>query len=232
LRKLIMGVVTDSRAPGEAKDVGGSALYSLYQAFATPDQAMQMRERFAGGLAWGEAKLALFELVDAQVAPMRERYQQLMSRPAEIEAILQAGAVRARAIATPFMAQLRAAVGLRALSPAAASSPAAVGEPAQPMPTIKPKPSIKQYRERDGLFYFKLIGGDGRTLLLSGGHESARAAGELIARLKLGDAEQLTQPGLRTLQWGDSTLGELAEGVGMADVADALARFAAAALDG
>jgi hypothetical protein len=34
------------------------------------------------------------------------------------------------------------------------------------------------------------------------------------------------------LQWGDSTLGELAEGVGMADVADALARFAAAALDG
>ncbi len=35
LKKLIAGILTDSRAPGEAKDTEGSALFQIYQAFAT-----------------------------------------------------------------------------------------------------------------------------------------------------------------------------------------------------
>ena len=226
LRKLIMGIVTDSRAPGEAKDVEGSALYQLYQAFATPAQATQMRASFAGGIAWGDAKQALFDLVDAQVAPMRERYQALMSRPAEIEAILQAGAVRARAIATPLMAELRAAVGLRGLSQPQS--------PTRPVPASStlPMPTIKQYREQDGLFYFKLLGGDGRLLLRSAGHESARTAGQLIAKFKSAAAGELRQSAPRTLCLADVLLGQLSEGAAMSDVEDAIARFAAAAAEG
>ena len=115
LRKLVMSIVTDSRAPGEPKDTEGSALFQLYQAFAEPEQTEAMRQAFADGIAWGEAKLALVGLIESQVAPMREKYEALMARPDEIEVVLREGAIKARRIATPFLARLREAVGLRDL---------------------------------------------------------------------------------------------------------------------
>ena len=116
LRKRIFSIVTDSRAPGEPKEADGSALFRLYQAFATPEETAQMRNAFAAGIAWGEAKQALFERIEATVAPMRSRYQSLVADPVDIEKRLQRGAARARAIATPFLGELRAAAGLRRLS--------------------------------------------------------------------------------------------------------------------
>jgi tryptophanyl-tRNA synthetase len=47
---------------------------------------------------------------------MRARYEALMANPQQVEALLLQGAVKARALATPFMARLRQAVGLRPLS--------------------------------------------------------------------------------------------------------------------
>ena len=38
LRKQIFGIVTDSRAPGEPKEVEGSALFQIYEAFASPQE--------------------------------------------------------------------------------------------------------------------------------------------------------------------------------------------------
>src|SRR5690606_13793118 len=64
LRKLIASIVTDSRAPGEPKEVEGSALFQIYQAFATPEETEAMRRAYAEGIAWGEAKQLLFERVD------------------------------------------------------------------------------------------------------------------------------------------------------------------------
>jgi tryptophanyl-tRNA synthetase len=116
LKKLIFSIVTDSRAPGEPKDSEGSALFRLYQAFATPEETTAMRSAFAGGIAWGEAKQILFERIEATLAPMRSRYQSFMAQPARIEQQLQEGAARARALAGPFLGELRRAVGLRALS--------------------------------------------------------------------------------------------------------------------
>ena len=75
-----------------------------------------MREEFAKGIAWGEAKKQLFELVNAELAPARERYEALIGAPAEIEEILQAGAQRARALSQPFMDKVRRAVGIRPLA--------------------------------------------------------------------------------------------------------------------
>jgi tryptophanyl-tRNA synthetase len=115
LRKQIFSIVTDSRAPGVPKDSEGSALFQLYQAFASPAETAEMRSAFAAGIAWSDAKQALFECLEAAIAPMRSRYQSLVETPAAIEQQLQAGAVRARAIATPFIRELRNAVGLRPL---------------------------------------------------------------------------------------------------------------------
>ena len=65
--------------------------------------------------AWGEAKQQTFELINGELAEARARYEELVAHPARIEEVLQEGAVRARAFATPFMARIRKAVGIRSL---------------------------------------------------------------------------------------------------------------------
>ena len=211
MRKQIAAIVTDSRAPGEPKAVDGSALFQIYQAFASSEETAAMRTAYAEGIAWGDAKQLLFERIDREIAPMRERYQALVDNPAEVENILLAGAAKARILATPFMATLRQAVGLRHL----ASQPVAAGKQKSVQPAL---PVFKQYREADGKHYFKLIDTDGSVLLQSLGFASPREAGQLIAGLRSAPAAQgWSSPMLETLP-----------GIGAAQVAAALARMAQA----
>ncbi|MBP6625937.1 MAG: tryptophan--tRNA ligase [Arenimonas sp.] len=215
LKKLIAGIVTDSRAPGEPKDTEGSALFALYQAFASPEQTAAFASAFAGGIAWGEAKQALFERIDAEVAPMRARYDELMAQPAHIEAALQAGAEKARAVAAPLMRELRQAVGLRDLRHAPA--------PAKASGKVRANaPQFKQFREADGKFYFKLVAADGRELLHSLAHASPREAAESIARLKRDGAAGLHHEAGVGLHLGGVLLGKLAEDAALEEVGAAL----------
>ncbi len=223
LKKLIASIVTDSSAPGEPKDVDNSNLFALYQAFASSEETAAMRVAFGAGIGWGDAKQALFERVDAEVAPLRERYESLIAQPAQIEAQLRDGAQRVRAAhATPLLRRLREAVGLRSLS-----SVAPAHSRADDAATAKPAPVFKQYRDTDGKFYFKLVAGD-RVLLQSGGHDSARGAGEWIGELKRGGGAGLHEIAAGSIHMGDDRIGQLAEGVGLPDVCEALARFAEA----
>lgn len=176
LKKLIAGIVTDSRKPGEPKDTDGSALFQIFQAFADDAETQALQHAFAQGVGWGEAKQIVFERLDQEIAPMRERYQALISDPTRIEAILKSGASKARAIATPFMVQLRHAVGLRNLAVHDISN--------QQGNTKKALPAFKQYRESDGLFYFKLVSADGQLLLQSSAMSSPKLAGQTIADLQ------------------------------------------------
>ena len=210
LRKLIQGIVTDSRAPGEPKDTEGSALFQIYQAFATPEQTEALRQAYAAGIAWGDAKQQLFEHVDGIVSPLRERYEALIQDPARIEATLLAGAQRAREMATPFLRELRAAVGLRSL--AQGSSNAKTAKAAKTA-----LPAFKQYREKDGKFYFKLVAADGRLLLQSTGFDAPKDAGQAIALLQ--------REGLGALAESCT----LAEGAAQAEVQAALHALAEAA---
>jgi len=221
LRALIMGIVTDSKAPGEAKETEGSALFQLYQAFADPVQAEAMRRAYADGIAWGEAKAALFGLIDSQVAPMREKYEALMAKPIEIEAALREGAIKARKLARPFIAELREAVGLRDL---ARGVQVAAAAPARAEPALA---SFKQYRE-GGRFYFKLVDGGGRLLLASHGSDSAREVGQLIARLRASGGEGLShRPGVG-VQLDGEAFGEITSAASLEDISTALAALAAA----
>ncbi len=179
LRKLVASIVTDSRAPGEPKEVEGSALFQMYQAFASPEETEALRAAYAQGIAWGEVKQLVFERIDQTLAPLRARYEALIQDPAHIENTLRAGAERARAIATPFLRELRHAVGLRSLAQGTAQQ---TGKPAKPGKAALP--SFKQYREADGKFYFKLVSPQGRLLLQSTGFDSPRAAGQAIAQLQ------------------------------------------------
>jgi tryptophanyl-tRNA synthetase len=180
LRKLIQGIVTDSRAPGEPKDTTGSALFQLYQAFASAEETAAFAQAYANGIAWGDAKQQLFERLDQEIVPMRAVYDQLIQDPAQIERTLRRGAEKARSVATPFAARLRHAVGLRALdSVATPNLTAKAAKSAKSTP-----PSVKQYRESDGRFYFKLVDGSGQTLLQSQGFDSPRLAADAVSSLR------------------------------------------------
>jgi tryptophanyl-tRNA synthetase len=177
LRKAILGIKTDSLAPGEPKDPETSNLFAIYQAFASADETAAMRRAFADGIAWGEAKQKLFERVDAELAPQRARYDALIAKPADIEEQLHAGAAKARERSRPFVERLRHAVGVRKLTdrPSAGGAKAATESAALPQ--------LKSYREADGKFYFKLADGDGAILLQSRAFDSPKEAGKLAAAL-------------------------------------------------
>ena len=185
LKKLIAGIVTDSRAPGEPKDTEGSALFQIYQAFATAEETQALRKAYADGVAWGDAKQMLLERVDQEIAPMRATYEDLMNNPAKIEAILLAGADKARKQATPFMATLRHAVGLRKLEAQTQATTQKAAKAALP--------SFKQYREADGQFRFKLVDAQGQLLLQSLGFASPKEAGQAIGKLQRESTAALTE---------------------------------------
>ncbi|MDQ3057441.1 MAG: tryptophan--tRNA ligase [Pseudomonadota bacterium] len=213
LKKLIYSIVTDSRTPGEAKDAASSNVFQLYQAFASVEETVALRRAFADGIAWGDAKQHLFERIDAEVAPLRERYERLIAAPSRIEQQLRDGAQRVRArYATPLIAELRTTVGLRALD--AVTDTKVVG-------TKATLPLFKQYRETDGKFYFKLHDGNGRLLVQSSGFDSPKDAGQLIARLKA-EASWLQEKAEAGLHLGDVLIGKLAEDVIVGDVVEAL----------
>ncbi|HKX94626.1 MAG TPA: tryptophan--tRNA ligase [Methylibium sp.] len=186
LQAAVAKIVTDSRLPGEPKDAEGTPLLTIYDAFATPEQRTAFRAALQGGLGWGEAKQQLVERIEAQVGPMRERYAELMAHPEQIEATLEAGARKARAVAQPFIQNLRRAVGLRPMM--------AVPRPlkATEAPAAKAAlPVFKQYRESDGQFYFKLSAAYGSLLLQSEGFADGREAGGWVKRLKTEGAAAL-----------------------------------------
>ncbi len=184
LQKLIAGIVTDSRAPGEPKSTEGSALFQIYQAFASEHETAALRDDFAHGIGWADAKQILFERIDREIAPMRDHYEALVSNPAKIEQILLAGAAKARELSRPFTDRLRHAVGLRNL---AAHSDRRGGKTAKAA-----APSFKQYREPDSLFYFRLLDAQGASLLQSRGFASPQEAGRAVAALRRQGARALT----------------------------------------
>ena len=176
LKDAIARIVTDSRAPGEAKDPDSAHLFALYQAFATPAQQAAFRAELEGGLAWGEAKQRLFQLLDGELGEARERYQALIAKPGDLEDVLQAGAAKARRIATPFLGELREAVGLRSFR-----------EQVQVAASGKKKASknarFVSFREPDGSFRFRFLSAEGDELLLSRPFADPKLVGAISQRL-------------------------------------------------
>jgi len=112
LRKHVMKIKTNSLEPGEPKNPEDSTVFDVYKAFASDDEIATLRDDYAGGISWGDAKQRLFELLDSQLSEAREAYNKLMANPDEVEAVLQAGAAKARIHSKELMLQVRDAVGL------------------------------------------------------------------------------------------------------------------------
>jgi tryptophanyl-tRNA synthetase len=193
LRKLIAGILTDSKLPGEPKNPEGSPLFQIYQAFATPEETQNFRQAYADGIAWGDAKELLFQRIDREIAPMRDTYEELMAHPEWVEDVLQTGAIKARGIATTVIQKLRRAVGLRSLVLEKASATKATRVRVQ-------LPIFKQYREEGGMFCFKLFTADGRLLIESMGFASPKDCAQAMQRLQAEGSAALEELGLNVTE--------------------------------
>jgi len=113
LQKSVNKINTNLLEPGDPKDTNDSAVFQIWCAFADTKERERMRDAFADGIAWGEAKKQLFERINDELAPAREIYERLMANPAEVEGILQTGAARLRSKSQALLEKVRSAVGLR-----------------------------------------------------------------------------------------------------------------------
>lgn len=112
LQKLVRKIKTNSLEPGEPKDPDTCTLFQIFSAFASNEEAAELREQYVAGIGWGDAKNQVFDYLNAHLTAPRERYIALMEDPAHIEAVLQKGADRAREEAAVTMDRLRSVVGL------------------------------------------------------------------------------------------------------------------------
>ena len=112
LQKHINKIKTNLLEPGEPKDPNDSTVFQIWKAFANEEQLAEMTQAYADGIGWGDAKKKLFALVNEEIAEAREKYNDLLTRPQDIEAELQKGAEKARKLSVPLMEQVREAVGI------------------------------------------------------------------------------------------------------------------------
>lgn len=115
LQKRINKILTNLLEPGQPKDTTDSTVFQIWQALATPEQTAYMREQYAAGIGWGQAKKELFGLIDAEIGPARARYNELMNDVGHIEIVLKQGAEKARAEAQTLLSKVRRAVGIAPL---------------------------------------------------------------------------------------------------------------------
>ncbi len=112
LRKLVARIATDSSRPGEPKDPDSSTIFQLYRLLATASETEALKAEYQAGIAWKDAKDALYNLLDAKLSGPRQRYEELVANPAELDRIFREGAEKARPIAAKTMARVRKAVGV------------------------------------------------------------------------------------------------------------------------
>ena len=113
LRKLIMKIVTNSQGVDEPKDPGTSQIFLLYKLFASQDEQDALAARYrGGGMGWGEAKEELFRVVNRELAPLRERFNEIIADRQKLDKILANGAEKARPIAAGTVKRFRKAAGI------------------------------------------------------------------------------------------------------------------------
>lgn len=107
--------VTDSGRDIQFSDnpekAGVNNLLGIYKAI-TGKSKSETEADFANARGYGDLKKRVAEVTIESLAPIRERYNQLMQEPAELDRLLQQGAEQANAVATPKLNQMKTIMGL------------------------------------------------------------------------------------------------------------------------
>jgi len=114
LRKIVMSIETGSEGLDDPKDPETSTVFQLYRLVAPEAKVQEMEERLrkGTGYGWGHAKEALFEALEEELGPKRDKFRTLRENEHVLEELLEKGAERARAIARRTMGRVRQAIGI------------------------------------------------------------------------------------------------------------------------
>ncbi len=113
IKKAVMGIVTDSKLPEDAKNPEEVIVYQIYKLLATEEERSQMEEGLKkGGLGYGEAKKMLLEKILAYFGPMKENYDELQKNPEKVFAILEEGEKKVKLLAQEKMLKVKKLIGL------------------------------------------------------------------------------------------------------------------------
>lgn len=113
IKRSVMSIVTDSKAPEEKKNPDETNLYKIHKLFLNLQEDKELRARYEnGGLSYKEAKELLVEKISEFVKPYREKYEYYQSRPEEVHEVLEEGGKKAKARAEETMKNVRKQIGL------------------------------------------------------------------------------------------------------------------------
>jgi tryptophanyl-tRNA synthetase len=113
LRRRVMAIVTDSRAPYERGAPEQCNVFGMFRHVGAPDEVAEVAARYReGGIGYREVKDLLYEALERLFREARVRYAELIRDDAGLDAVLADGAERARARARPTLAAVREAVGI------------------------------------------------------------------------------------------------------------------------
>ena len=116
LKKSIAKIVTNSLEPGEPKDTDGCSVFSLYSHFASKNELLELADDYKNGISWGDAKNKLFSLVNNEISPIRERYEEFSTNDKLLNELLHEGSLKARVMAKEKIAVVRELIGIKPIS--------------------------------------------------------------------------------------------------------------------
>ena len=114
LQKQINQIKTDSLEPGEKKPKD-STLYKYFKCFTNDKNIKQIDAYFNEGMGWGDLKKELFECINKEISPAREKYFDLVNNPKKVEKLLKEGEAKALKIASKNLKEIRSLVGIKSL---------------------------------------------------------------------------------------------------------------------
>jgi len=116
LKKSIAKIVTNSLEPGDPKDPSTCTVFKLYKYFASDELLKEFENDYKDGIGWGDAKNKLFNIVNNEMLPIREKFMSLESDKNLLNDLLQDGSKKVRPIAQEMLGSIRDSIGIKNIS--------------------------------------------------------------------------------------------------------------------
>jgi tryptophanyl-tRNA synthetase len=97
IRKAVMSIVTDSKAPNDKKNPDECNIFAIHKLFLKGEELENLRKRYIdGGLGYKESKDMLCEEIISFIKPMREKREYYEKNIDEVKKILKEGGEKAK----------------------------------------------------------------------------------------------------------------------------------------
>jgi len=116
LKKSIAKIITNSLEPGDPKDPSTCTVFKLYKYFASDELIKEFENDYKEGIGWGDAKNKLFNIVNNEMLPIREKFMSLESDKKLLNDLLYEGSKKVRPIAQQMLASIRDSIGIKNIS--------------------------------------------------------------------------------------------------------------------